>query len=383
MNTRGHKQTLVPAHPGNKNAVKSGVYSRAALAPRVAELDAQLAGHPADEVAEETLRGNLSSLMATREAMDEELAKRLVGRRGEPRTLLDHYLRLTDKILRNAVALAAVAERRQPTLVIPREQASREEAPQEPLHEAVARAHYRNTLAHVTPEYFDPERFLQCVIDADDPMVTMHDRTKALKLLASVEAQRSTICACRTSMTARDAIEMRDWIDESREETDVLKETDEALAARVRTIARGEAGDLYAYHRHTIEAVQAVMALAAEAAEGADSTASRPLKRGHAPFWREILSPDPTVRPKSRLQALAALHDAGAIKSCTCPGLESAALVELQADLARALIVRAVAQKNRHAASIIALFPATYVACREINDAARVAAEPKLETLEA
>lgn len=74
MNRRGHKNTLVSAHPGNTNAAKHGAYSQRLKAPRVAqvleELMAEHAGEP-----EANLRA-LAELYVTAERLSEWVARR-------------------------------------------------------------------------------------------------------------------------------------------------------------------------------------------------------------------------------------------------------------------------------------------------------------------
>ena len=85
MNKKGHASTLVAVHSGNRNAVKSGVYSLATLAPRVYELEASIAEREADEAVTDILRRELAALTALGEAMDQSLAiDGVLGRRGEP-----------------------------------------------------------------------------------------------------------------------------------------------------------------------------------------------------------------------------------------------------------------------------------------------------------
>jgi hypothetical protein len=116
VNKKGHTETLVAAHPGNRNAVRSGVYSPATRAPRVQELEAEIRERPAKEVITEVLQREIANLITLAEAMDESLLAGCVDRRGEPRTLIDRRLRLNDRLRRtleqyaSAVGLRLVAE---------------------------------------------------------------------------------------------------------------------------------------------------------------------------------------------------------------------------------------------------------------------------------
>src|SRR4051812_39648828 len=99
MNVKGNPQTLRASQPGNKNAVKSGVYSPRALAPRAREVaDALLAAPhtaPLDQIAAE----EIGSLVATLEAIDLDLLERgLTDRRGHARSLLDYRVRLSGRL---------------------------------------------------------------------------------------------------------------------------------------------------------------------------------------------------------------------------------------------------------------------------------------------
>jgi hypothetical protein len=101
MNSKGQPENLVPAHPGNRNAVRFGVYSPRALAPRAREVaDALLdAPHavPLDQIAAE----EIGSLVATIEAIDADLAQRgLIDGDGNARTILDYRGRLSGRLER-------------------------------------------------------------------------------------------------------------------------------------------------------------------------------------------------------------------------------------------------------------------------------------------
>jgi hypothetical protein len=74
VRSRGTPANLIPAHTGNTNAVRSGVYSPRTLAPRAREVaDALLAAPqavPLDQIAAE----EIGSLVALLEAIDADLA---------------------------------------------------------------------------------------------------------------------------------------------------------------------------------------------------------------------------------------------------------------------------------------------------------------------
>src|SRR3954451_7078522 len=110
MNRRGHAKTLVASHPGNRNAVKAGVFSPDVLAPRVQELEAEIASRPAHDAILDLLRRELAALAALGEAMDRSLAKDGIhGRSGEPRALVSLRLRVTERLRRTAADYREVA----------------------------------------------------------------------------------------------------------------------------------------------------------------------------------------------------------------------------------------------------------------------------------
>ena len=73
MNQRGHPETLRARQPGNANALRAGVFSPRALAPRAREVADALMGAshavPLDQIAAE----EIGSLVATLEAIDRDL----------------------------------------------------------------------------------------------------------------------------------------------------------------------------------------------------------------------------------------------------------------------------------------------------------------------
>ena len=108
MNSRGHPETLVATHPGNRNALKAGVFSPETLASRVGEVEAQIAESPVDVVLTDVLRREVAALAVLGEAMDRSLADDgLHGRRGEPRRLIELRLRLNEEAPANARSIRA------------------------------------------------------------------------------------------------------------------------------------------------------------------------------------------------------------------------------------------------------------------------------------
>jgi len=111
MNKKGHPDTLVAAHPENRNAVRSGVFSPATRAARVHELEAAIADRPVKEIVVDLLRREVAALLALAEAMDDSLsADGIQGRRGEPRNLISLRLRTNDKFRKTVEQYRSASE---------------------------------------------------------------------------------------------------------------------------------------------------------------------------------------------------------------------------------------------------------------------------------
>ena len=89
----GHPKTLVAAHPGNTNAVKSGIYSESGrvLAPRAQEIRDALMELPHVGGVDVLAAEEIGSILAALEAIDQDLTK--AGSRSR-RMLLEHKARL-------------------------------------------------------------------------------------------------------------------------------------------------------------------------------------------------------------------------------------------------------------------------------------------------
>jgi len=97
MNPNGHAATLVHER-GNTRAVKSGVFSTRTLAPRAAEVAAQLMELPHVVAIDEVAAEEIGMIVARIQAIDRDLDQRgHVGRNGA-RSLLDHRARLTREL---------------------------------------------------------------------------------------------------------------------------------------------------------------------------------------------------------------------------------------------------------------------------------------------
>lgn len=370
MNKKGHPPTLVAVHPGNRNAVKSGVYSPATITPRIYELEASIAERDPEEALTEILRYELAAMTALGEPMDQSIASHgVLGRRGEPRTMVAHRLRLDEKI-RQAAHQYAQAARHKASLAT---EPTTSEGPQQSLVETIARDHERPSIDAITPRELDLEIYLRCVIMTGDQTVTTDDRLRARRMLTKLFANQPSTCLCFTTLAARNELELRDWIDALRKTGAEPSPSDTQLAALVRHIASGERVDPWFRFRRTEQAVHDVVAERAEQARPGGANDDRvwtgETDRAIAPFWQTTLSPDPQITAKDRLKALRALDDLGALPRCTCEPEPKDQLVEEKYDARDACTIRLVAQKHYRAALHIAYYPETYLAVRDAIDA--------------
>jgi hypothetical protein len=88
-------------------------------------------------------------------------------------------------------------------------------------------------------------------------------------------------------------------------------------------------------------------------------------------LWQTMLSADPRISARKRLQAFETLEKAGGFRRCTCGGPEPKFLLsEEKLDSALAYIVRVAGGRHYRAAANAAEFPETYLAVRDAIDAA-------------
>jgi hypothetical protein len=370
VNKKGHAQTLLAAHPGNRNAVKSGVYSPATLAPRTYELEASIAEREPEEALTDILRRELAALTALGEAMDQSLTiDGVLGRGGEPRTMVGHRLRLNEK-LRQTADQYAQAARRQAFLAT---EPAASEGDQQSLAETIAKLHDRPSIDAITPGELDLEVYLRSVIMTGDRTVTTDDRLRARRMLTTLRTNRPSTCLCFSTLAARTELELRDWIDGLRKTGVEPSPIDTQLAALVRQIASGEQVDPWARFRRTEQAVHDVVAVGADHTRRSGANDNRvwtgETDGAIAPFWQTTLSPDSQITAKDRLKALRALDDMGALPRCSCEPEPKHQLVEEKYDAHDAYTIRLVAKKHYRAALHIARYPETYLAVRDAIDA--------------
>ncbi|MBA2440562.1 MAG: hypothetical protein H0V50_07805 [Thermoleophilaceae bacterium] len=175
-----------------------------------------MAARPVDEIVVNVLRREAAALAALGEAMDGSLADDgLIGRRGEPRRMIDLRLRLNEKLRRTLDGLAtAVPSAETEQVVVADEVAA---APSFSLAETiVALPGRRGREEKLAPHEFDAELFLYSVIVTDDPMSTRRDRLRARRMLTRRRRAQPLGCTCIATLRARDAVDFRAWVDELR-----------------------------------------------------------------------------------------------------------------------------------------------------------------------
>jgi len=96
MNTEGHTASLVASHPGNRNAVKHGVFSPRHIESRAAEIEQELVGSlELSPVCKFGIR-EVARNMAVLESIDAHLSEEgLLDKRGKPSYLLECRTRVS------------------------------------------------------------------------------------------------------------------------------------------------------------------------------------------------------------------------------------------------------------------------------------------------
>src|ERR1051326_2924007 len=101
MNATGTPANLIASHPGNLNAIKSGVFSRSGrvLAPRAQEIAEVLLAAPHIKGIDAIGAEEIGSLVALLEALDTDITNRGVSTRsGEARTVVKLRLQASRRL---------------------------------------------------------------------------------------------------------------------------------------------------------------------------------------------------------------------------------------------------------------------------------------------
>ena len=158
MNKLGNPKNLVPAHPGNLNAVKQGVHSPRLIQARAAEIAGELTQSFAFSPPERLAAHEAARCIAILEAIDRDLDERgLVDKAGEPRYLLNHRGRVSRQLEQWLAKISAAIER----------QSAREQTPRR-------------------GEFADYVQALQQIALGNDPTATARERLAALKELLNL-----------------------------------------------------------------------------------------------------------------------------------------------------------------------------------------------------
>jgi hypothetical protein len=112
VNKHGNPKSLVPAHPGNLNAVKQGVHSPRLIQARAAEIADELNQVFAFSPTERLAVNEAARCIAVIEAIDRDLDERGVANNdGEPRYLLNHRARASRQLEQWLTKVSAAVER--------------------------------------------------------------------------------------------------------------------------------------------------------------------------------------------------------------------------------------------------------------------------------
>lgn len=383
LNRQGHPETLVAAHPQNKNAVKSGVFSQNVLASRVEELDGEIASRAPAEVLTDVLRREVAGLTALAEAMDQSLEDDgLRGRNDEPRTLISLRLRVNERLRRTLADYSDAASPDSLPLTLEADVGAGsgdEERQSETLPHAIAKNHLRESIAGLQPRDLDPEVFLRSIVIAEDPSVQFRHIKRARKMLTKYRSRRSPLCVCFATLVSRDELELQTWVEDLRAAGYEPMRADPRVATFVRHFSRGGTLDPRAAHRHTQTAVEDVVREGVERVQGSQAQGKHRDTGESDPaigrFWKILLSRSAKTSVDERLDALEALDEWGVLPQCTCKPPPKFELEEELADRHRAYVIRAVARKHYRAATMIARFPETHVAVRDAIDNAALKAD--------
>jgi hypothetical protein len=99
VNKKGNPGTLVPAHPGNTNAARYGVYSHRLIEPRAREIEAELIQAFEFTATQRIAVHEVARCMAILDAIDRDLDERgLVDRGRKSRSILNHRARISQQL---------------------------------------------------------------------------------------------------------------------------------------------------------------------------------------------------------------------------------------------------------------------------------------------
>jgi hypothetical protein len=370
VNPQGNPKSLVAAQHGNRNAVKTGVFSADLVASRVEETERALAPLDAEELISDVLKSEIARFLVLRDAMDQTLEEDgLRGRGGQARSMISLRLRLNTRLLKTVEQYGSRSH--PPALDSARND---HDGPPCNVLEEIALRHQQKSLDLITLDQFDPARFLATIVESDDPSVDISDQIRAHTMLTRWRAGRSTHCACFSTRAARDGAEFRGWMDELREAGLSPDEDDTEVGEQVRALARGERLEPRMMYAKTAAAIEAVVRAAAENAGLPPRNGTQPdenMDARDARLWQRMLSVDVRISLRQRLKAFDALDKASAFRRCTCGGPQpKRQLWEEKFDSTLAYIVRLVAGRHYRAAAAAVEFPETYLAVRDAIDAA-------------
>jgi hypothetical protein len=165
MNPKGNPVSLVAAHPGNLNALKSGAHSPRLIEARAAEIMSEFAGvEELDDEGRVALR-ELARLEALIEAIDHDLdARGVTDREGKERYLLQRRERYSRQLMETM----------------------------ERVGRARVRARRHSAPDGVVGERRDYVRQLQAIALGHEREASVSERIAALKLLLALESRGTT-----------------------------------------------------------------------------------------------------------------------------------------------------------------------------------------------
>lgn len=201
VNTKGHRETLVAAHPGNLHAVKSGAHSPRLIEARASELVDEFGGTDTVDEAGKVALWELARLTALIEAIDRDLSERgVTDKAGKERYMLQRRERYSRRLIEVS---DRVLEARSRTV----------------KHDAIDDG-------PVVGEQRDYVRHLQMIALGHDPEARVSERLAALRLLLSLE-ERGT-----TSYLEANQAEDASWGDDPNFQQKLARVTEDLEASR-------------------------------------------------------------------------------------------------------------------------------------------------------